>query len=361
MQTAVFDRSRINEHNKMMQELYDLVSKNWDTQSIVAQPLFYPVGFLGKSNCRQWGNIIDIEHIQKDFFNYVISEMVTSEHKGDGLYQVEISIRLNERRLVHDVNQLMSKKSGDAIKPRVMILLNDETSNRFSNAIAEEFNARGLFDIKDKKTLQKIVDKKIQKKMDTGTLTQADIEAIQGKDMVQRGLDFIIAGDVKAMSRRGSNPISTVSVIGLRVIDMCTAQVVATTTDSFEAEGIDANTAITNAAVKAAKVLAPRVIEQLVSRWNDMLQASVTIKGITWFSKKGRDFYGRVLMRLKGRRGRIIRRKGPGPGEVTARFAFQGDLYGFVDQLEAAVKKAGMTQIKVSGVDEDNSVVHLVY
>ena len=45
---------------------------------------------------------------------------------------------------------------------------------------------------------------------------------------------------------------ATVTVAGLRVIDLGSAQVLATSTDAFEGRGVESNVAVTNASVKAA-------------------------------------------------------------------------------------------------------------
>lgn len=293
--------------------------------------------------------------------DYILAEFTQSEGEANGLYEVQLSIKLNERRLVADVNKFLSKKSGAAVKPRVVVILAD-TSTLLSNAIAEEFNARGLFDIKEPEILAKMVGEEFRKKLDAGDLSPQDVDAMQSDGAILRELDFLVTGATASTTRPSDGAVAaTLTVAGLRVIDLGSAQVVATTTDSFEGRGVESNVALTNAAVKAAKVLAPRIIDQMVSRWNEMLQVQIEISDLSWFSTDGKLFYEKVLLACKKCRGAVVRGKGARPNSASARLAFKGDLFGFVDGLQEILAAGSFSNCQVSEVDESTSTVHVTF
>ncbi len=293
--------------------------------------------------------------------DYILAEFTRSEGEANGLYQVQLSVKLNERRLVDDVNKLLSKKSGGAVKPRVVVILADPTGI-LSHAIAEEFNARGLFDIKEPQVLAKLVGERLRRKLDAGELSPEDVDAMQSDQAILREVDFLVTGTTAAKAGQiEGSAAATLTVAGLRVVDLGSAQVVATTTDAFEGRGVEANIAITNAAVKAAKVLGPRIIDQMVSRWNEMLQVQVEVSGLTWFSKDGKLFYDKVLLACSKCRGAVVRGQGARPNTATARMAFKGDLFGFVDGLKEILESGPMSNTQVSDVDESTSTVHVLF
>ncbi len=287
--------------------------------------------------------------------DYVEAEFILSEDVHDGLAQVSVSVKLNERRLVADVNAVLSEKSGGAVKPRVLLLLEGRGSGILAGAMAEELNARGVFDIKDKAILNDIVNAQQRKKMDAGELTPEDIEAIRTDSSLRKTVDFLVSGWVRAV---GAPTSATVSAVDFRVIDLANAQVLATVTDSAEADGATAQVAASNASVKLAKVLTPRLLSQVMSRWRELTQITVLVHGGNWFSKPVKDLYEKVLKVCLDCRGTALREKGPDKDTAQLRLAFRGSLYAYTDALASILERAG-EGASIGEVHEDSKVVEL--
>lgn len=298
--------------------------------------------------------------VEKQITDYLLAETVMSEEISNGLLHVTVRVKLNERRLVNDVNRLLGSRSGGSVKPRLLLLLDDRTDGIFSSSVAEQFNSRGLFDIKDIDVLGDVAAAKIRKKMNDGTLEVADIEAIQIGQMASNDLDFIVAGEAVATLRGGDGrPEASITISGLRVIDLGTARIVATVTDSVVATGGDMNVAVSNVAVKAARLLTPRIIDQLIARWSEMLVVTLEVDNLSWYSPDGSRFSEKVMKACELCRGRTERSQNKERQTGRVRVAYIGDLFEFVESIQALARKAGFPSVHVVDVDEASGLVHL--
>jgi len=292
---------------------------------------------------------------------FVLSEFQMSESDTNGLFQVTMRFTLNERRVRWFIDRILAKKSGKTVKPRLLISIDDRTGHSFASAVQEQFNSRGLFDIRDPEVLGRIVDTRLRNKMDSGTLSLNDIDALQSGSSLAREVDFIVLGVAVPSTRTTNGDVeASVSVSGLRIVDLSTGQVIASATDSVSSISSDVPSAINSSAVKAARVLTPRITDQLMKRWAELLSIKMEIEGFNWFSPEGERFYSKVIQACGQCRGNPQRTQGKTRNSARVQLRFQGDLFSFVKTMRNLSSQAGFPVFKVGDVNEASGLVHLI-
>ena len=286
---------------------------------------------------------------------YVLGEYVTSEQSAGALYQVRLSISLNERKLVADANRILAARAGGSAKARVLLAVADGARGRFVAALAEAFTSRGLFEVADRAVLSRLVEEALGRKLTNGTLTTADIETMQAGQALVREVDFLVAG--AATVTRTPRGTWVLSVVDLRVVDLGSGGVLATVTDSVEAMGPTEDAGLANAAIKASAVLAPRLVSQVTARWHELRQVTLVVEHTSWLSPEGRRFYQRVLADCRRCRGHIQRHTGPTAGSSAATFAFRGDIYAVADLVAERLRSAGLSHLTIVNADAARSLL----
>jgi len=97
----------------------------------------------------------------------------------------------------------------------------------------------------------------------------------------------------------------------------------------------------------------------LMARWQEMLVVNVDIDNLSWYSPEGNRFTDKVLRACERCRGRPERSQDKERRTATARVAYLGDLFEFVETIQKLAGKAGFPSVQVIDVDEAGRHVHL--